>query len=125
MTSTTSPHFVIRRGQILLIEFDPVRGSEQGKVWPALVVSNNTANDAATRSGRGVVTVLPITANVRIVHPFQVALHGAGTGLSQPSKAQAEQVRSVSLSRVVRHLGWVGAESMAAVDDALRTHLSL
>lgn len=116
---------VIRRGQVVLVELDPVVGSEQGKVRPAIVVSNNAANDSAAKSGRGVITIVPITSNARVVYPFQVLLEAGSSGLAKASKAQAEQVRSVAVLRLVRQLGWVGAEEMAGIDDALRMHLSL
>jgi mRNA interferase MazF len=38
---------------------------------------------------------------------------------------QAEQVRTIAVSRIIRPVGWVGAERMAAVDEALRLHLAL
>ena len=48
----------MRRGEIVTVSLDPVRGSEAGKTRPAVVVSNDAANDTATRLGRGVVTVV-------------------------------------------------------------------
>jgi mRNA interferase MazF len=34
----------VERGQIYWVEFDPVRGSEQGGLCPALVVQNDVGN---------------------------------------------------------------------------------
>ncbi len=113
------------RGDIFLVELDPARGSESSKTRPAIVVSSNAVNDSIERRGRGVVTVVPITANLLHIFPFQVLLPGDDTGLALDSKAQAEQVRSVSTERLVRQIGVVGAEKMRQVDDALRLHLSL
>ena len=50
---------------------------------------------------------------------------GADTGLRVDAKAQAEQVRSVSVERLGPTLGRVPAALMAALDDALRRHLQL
>jgi mRNA interferase MazF len=72
-----------------------------------------------------VVTVVPVTSNVDRVYAFQVLLPGAETGLNRDSKAQAEQVRSVSAERVSHKLGAVPPGLMLAVDDALRVHLAL
>jgi mRNA interferase MazF len=113
------------RGDIFLVELDPDRESEASKTRPAIVVSNNAVNDSTERRGRGVVTVVPITANLRHIFPFQVLLPSDDTGLALDSKAQAEQVRSVSTDRLVRRIGVVGAERMRQLDDALRLHLSL
>jgi mRNA interferase MazF len=40
-----------------VVDFDPIRGSEANKRRPAVIVSNDHANAAAERLGRGVVTV--------------------------------------------------------------------
>jgi mRNA interferase MazF len=113
------------RGDIFLVELDSARGSESSKTRPAVIVSSNALNESVERRGRGVVTVVPITANLRHVFAFQVLLPSEDTGLALNSKAQAEQVRSVSTDRLVRQIGVVGAEKMRQVDDALRLHLTL
>jgi mRNA interferase MazF len=113
------------RGEIWLVEFEPVRGNEANKRRPAVVVSNDRANTTAARLGRGVVTVVPLTSNVAKVYPFQVLLPPADTGLSLDSKAQAEQVRTVAVEGLSRLIGRVMPDRMDQVDDALRLHLDL
>jgi mRNA interferase MazF len=113
------------RGEIRLVDLEPTRGSEANKRRPAVIVSNDRANAAATRLGRGVVTVVPVTSNITRVFPFQTVLSAATTGLRTDSKAQAEQVRAVAVERVGPVLGRVPAPVMTAVDDALRLHLQL
>ena len=113
------------RGEVRLVDLEPTRGSEASKRRPAIIVSNDRANTAATRLGRGVVTIVPITSNTARVFAFQTLLPAAETGLRADSKAQAEQVRSVAVERVGRVLGHMPAPIMAALDDALRLHLQL
>lgn len=113
------------RGEIRLVDLDPVRGSEANKRRPAVIVSNDRANTIAARLGRGVVTVVPVTSNSERVFPFQTLLSAHETGLRQDSKAQAEQVRSVSVERLGAVLGRAPADVMAQLDDALRLHLQL
>jgi len=113
------------RGEICLVDFEPVRGSEADKRRPAVIVSNDRANVTADRLRRGVVTVVPITSNVDRVFPFQVLLPSAESGLRVDSKAQAEQVRSVSLDRLGPVLGRVPGSLMIRLDEALRLHLQL
>ena len=79
----------------------------------------------AARLGRGVVTVVPVTSNVARVYPFQARLPAAVTGLPRDSKAQAEQVRSVTVERIGERLGIVPQSLMDLVDEALRLHLSI
>lgn len=81
-------------GQVWFIDFDPVRGREQGKDRPALVVSSRfhlsvTANQ--------LVTVLPLTSVERSgwLHRVQVS-SGGGWVIT-------EQVRTVSAHRFRRY----------------------
>jgi mRNA interferase MazF len=115
----------MRRGEICLVDLASARGSEADKQRPAVIVSNDGANATATRLGRGVVTVVPVTSNVERVYPFQVLLEAGATGLTRNSKAQAEQVRSVAVERIGRSVGFVPAQIMAQLDEALRLHLAL
>lgn len=115
----------MRRAEIRLVDLSPARGAEANKRRPAVIVSNDAANRTATKLGRGVLTVVPVTLNAQRVFPFQVLLPSGTGGLSQDSKAQAEQVRSIAVERIGRSLGNVPADIMAAIDDALRLHLAL
>lgn len=113
------------RGEIRVVDFEPVRPGEANKRRPAVLVSNDGANSMAALRGRGVVTVIPVTTNVERIHPFQVFLPAGQSGLDRDSKAQAEQVRAVAADRVRHKLGSVPASLMDEVDDALRLHLAL
>ena len=70
-------------------------------------------------------TIVPVTSNVEQVYPFQVLLAAEETGLRVDSKAQGEQIRSVSVERLGRVIGRVPLLVMARLDDALRLHLQL
>ncbi len=115
----------MRRGEIRLVDLEPVRGSEADKSRPAVIVSNDAANTTAERLGRGVVTVVPVTSNTTRVYPFQVLLGAATTGLDRDSKAQAEQVRSIAVERVGPSVGRLSAGLVTELDEALRLHLAL
>ena len=113
------------RGEIRLVDLDPVIGAEANKSRPAVIVSNDGANATAERLGRGIVTIVPVTSNVTRVYPFQVLLRANWTGLEYDSKAQAEQIRAVAIQRVGAKIGTVPASTMNDLDEALRLHLAL
>ena len=115
----------MRRGEIRLVDLEPIRGSEADKQRPAVLVSNDGANSTALRLGRGVVTVVPVTSNTDRVYPFQVLLPAGATGLAFDSKAQAEQVRSIAVERIGARIGLMTIELQADLDEALRLHLAL
>jgi mRNA interferase MazF len=113
------------RGEIRMVDLDPVRGSEANKRRPAVIVSNDGANTTAVHLNRGVITLVPVTSNVSRVYPFQVLLPATECGLPSDSKAQAEQVRSVAIERIGRRVGQLTAPLLAELDEALRLHLAL
>ena len=79
----------MRRGEIVAVSFDPAVGSEAAKTRPAVVVSNDAANATATRLGRGVVTVVPVSSNVDRVYPFQVLVPARAPGERIPAGVTA------------------------------------
>jgi mRNA interferase MazF len=115
----------MRRGEICWVDLDPVRGSDSSRRRPAVIVSNDGANATASRVGRGVITVVPVTSNTERIHPFQVLLTAKATGLPRDSTAQAEQVRSVAVERIGERVGLLSRVDLHALDDALRLHLAL
>lgn len=110
----------MRRGEIRLIDLEPARGSEANKHRPPLIVSNDRANATADRLARGFITVVPVTSSIAQVFAFQTLLPADATGLRVISKAQAEQVRSVSIERVGGVLGRVPADLTNVETDARR-----
>lgn len=116
----------MRRGDVHLADLGPARGSEAAKRRPVVIVSHDALNRTTSALGRGVVTVVPLTSNVAVVHPFQVLVPKEAAGLDRASKAQAEQVRAIAVERLhPRPVGTLPADLLAALDEALRLHLVL
>ena len=111
---------VPRRGQVYWTRFDPVVGSEQGGTRPAVVVQNDVGNRFARTT-----IVVPLTTNLRLARfPFVVEMPG-GIG-PKPSVANCGQLRNVDKSRLTGEpIATLDAETMRAVDDALRASLGL
>ena len=115
----------MRRGDVVWVDLDPGRGPEANKRRPAVIVSNDGANHTAQRLGRGVVTVVPVTTNTSRLYPFQVLLPADRCRLTRDSKAQAEQIRSVTVERLGEIIGQLPADLVNDLDRAIRLHLSL
>jgi mRNA interferase MazF len=109
---------LIRRGDIYLVQLDPVIGSEVGKTRPAVVLQNDLANRSSPT-----VTLIPVSSKVDRVFPFQVRLPAGEGGLDQPSKALCEQIRTVSRDRLIQYVGHLPAERLAEIHVALDRHL--
>lgn len=108
------------RGDVWLVSLDPVRGHEQAGTRPALGVSVDRFNLGPA----GLVVVLPITSRSKGVALHVPVLPPEG-GLTLPSFVKCEDVRSVSVDRLVRRLGSVQASTLALVEDRLRILLGL
>ncbi|MBN3951258.1 MAG: type II toxin-antitoxin system PemK/MazF family toxin [Nostoc sp. NMS7] len=111
----------MKRGDIYYANLSPVMGSEMGKRRPVLIVSNNVNNSAGST-----VTILPLTSNVSRVYPFEVLLNPEVSGLTKPSKVQAQQVRTISKQRITGEvLNSLNEDMMVLIDGALKLHLGL
>ena len=115
----------MRRGEIRLVDLEPASGAAANRRRPAVIVSDDGANASASRLGRGVIDVVPVTSSIARVFPFQVLLRSSDTGLPHDSKAHAEQIRAVAVERVGARIGMVPGVAMTALDEALRLHLAL
>lgn len=106
----------MKRGEIWWVDFDPSVGSEIRKTRPAVIVSNDSANEHLLR-----LVVVPLTSNVTKVYPGECIVD---TGL-KPAKAMADQIAAVDKSRVRSYMGSLSNEDMSVVANAIRVHLSL
>lgn len=113
---TTEPD----RGGVWIVDLNPVRGHEQAGTRPALIVSVDRFN----RGPAGLVVVLPITSRSKGVS-LHVAISPPEAGLTLPSFVKCEDVRSISIERLVRRLGSVEKQTISLVEDRLRILLAL
>ena len=109
-----------RRGDIVLVDFEPARATEADKIRPSVVVTNDQANRHGTN-----VMVVPLTSNVAKLYPFQLFLPAEETGLDKDSKAQVELTRSVSRGRVGKRVGRLPPSLLGALGERLKLHLDL
>jgi mRNA interferase MazF len=111
----------MKRGEIYFANLDPTVGSEIKKKRPVLIVSNNANNKVAT-----IITVVPLTSNTKKVFPFEVVLEPKDSGLSKSSKAQCNQIRTISKVRIEgRKAGIANDGIMSQINSAIKLHLDL
>lgn len=96
-------------GEVLLAELDPVVGHEQAGRRPVLVISGPSYNELRNEQ----LIVAAITTRQRRL-PFHIPI-GTDSGLRTASWVQSESVRSISVQRVVGHIGRARAETVAEV----------
>ena len=123
----------VRRGEIYWVEFDPVKGSEQGGLRPALVVQNDIGNRASPTT-----VVVAITRSIPPQpYPFVVIVEPEESGLPVRSTVNCSQMATIqqagSASRLrpprgkvsVRPIGRLSTAKMAEIDTALKFNLGM
>ncbi len=112
----------MKKGQIYFAALDPTIGSEIKKTRPVLIVSNDASNRY-----HSLITVIPLTSQVERVYPFEVLLKCADSGLSKDSKAQCNQIRTISKQRLIseKAVGHVSKELMVKIHHAIQLHLDM
>lgn len=120
----------MRRGDVVTVTLgETAPTGEAARTRPAIVISNSAHASQVALGGRGTLVVVPITSNVARVFPFQLGLNEEDTlaamGLTAPSKAQVEQMLSVSIARVRDVRGRTPVRTAWELDERIKLHLSL
>lgn len=110
----------IRRGDIFTVNFEPARGSEQGKRRPALVLQNDVGNEFSPAT-----IVAAITSGEEARYPVNVAVRAPEGGLRNNSIVLLSQILTIDKARLGRYWGRVTPETMRRVDDAVKISLGL
>lgn len=123
----------VKRGEIYWVEFDPVKGSEQSGLRPALVVQNDIGNRSSPTT-----VVVAITRTVPAKpYPFVVVVEPEESGLPARSAVNCSQMATIQQSGPASRLRPPRGNSevapiarlpnakMAEVEAALRFNLAL
>ena len=109
------------RGQIWIVNLDLTIGHEQANQRPALVLS---ADSRRMREAQ-MVTIVPITSNLRAVVPAHVPIEPGEGGLRLAGHILADQVRTVSTKRLLRCTGQASGRTVAQVAAVVKEMLGL
>jgi mRNA interferase MazF len=106
----------VRRGDVWWVAFDPALGGEIRNTRPAVIVSNDDANDRQNR-----VQVVPLTTRETPVRSWEARVVIG----NRANKAQGDQIRTVAKERLRDRVGHVTPAEMAAIEAAMRIQLDL
>jgi mRNA interferase MazF len=113
---------VIARGEVWWADLPDPIGAAPGYRRPVVVVQN----DAFNRSRIATVTVVVLTANLRLVEaPGNVLVPARAAGLLRDSIANVSQVLTVDRSVLTERLKRLPPTLIDQVDDGLRLALAL
>ena len=123
----------IARGEIYWVEFDPVKGSEQGGLRPAVVVQNDVGNRFSPTT---VVAAITRTIPPKS-YPFVVIIDAKESGLPERSVVNCSQLATIQISGSgsrmrpppgeadVRPIGRLGKKSLDRIGAALRYNMAI
>lgn len=111
----------IKRGDIVLVNFEPVRGSEQGGIRPSLIIQNDIFNKYSPTT-----IVAPITSKLfKKEYPTNVLIKKEDSKLNRDSTILLNQIKTVDKSRIVKKISLSDNFTMNKVDRAIRVSLAL
>jgi mRNA interferase MazF len=106
----------LKRGDVYWLAFDPSVGGEIQKTRPAVIVSNDAANQALNR-----LLVVPLSSQISRVYPGEALIQLNG----ETRKAMADQLTTASKQRFRSRLGQVSAQDMARIEHVILLQLGM
>jgi len=111
----------IKRGDILLVNLEPVKGHEQGGIRPVLVIQNNIFNKHSPILIIAAITSKQFTKE----YPTNVFVSKQESKLDKDSTVLLNQIKTIDKQRIIKKIGDIDSFTMNKVDMALKISLAI
>ena len=106
-------------GDIVLVNLNPQKNDEAGKIRPCVVVSDTNVNEILD-----LITIIPCTTNILGEGLFRIFL-STRDGLDKSCEVMIEQIRGVSKKRIISSLSVSDEKEMKKIQNGLRALLNI
>ena len=111
---------MIKKFHIYLADLEPSFGAEPGKSRPVVIIQPNSLNEALETT-----IICPLTTNIKKAPIIRVAIFSSGmSGLNQDSDIMLDQIRSIDIRRLKKHIGRLNEEQIQNTIEGLHILIS-
>ncbi len=112
----------LKRGDIFIVDLNPVVGTEQAGLRPTLVIQIDKANKVSPHT-----IIIPFTTKIReIILPSHVKIPKNIGGLSKDSILLCEQIRVIDKNRLIKKIGNINNfKYLKEINSAVKVILGL
>jgi len=103
---------MVKRGDIVLVSLDPVKGSEQGKTRPAVIIQHDSLNKHSKTT-----IIVPISSTI---YDKNYSMHVLLNEFEIKGTIKVEHIRSIDKTRIIKKIGYVSDSVLSKIGFALQ-----
>jgi len=112
----------IRRGDVILVNLEPIIGSEKGKTRPCVIIQNDIGNKYSPLT---IVAVITRQKEIDKKYPTDVWVNKGAGDLDNDSIIQCDQIKTIDKIRIIKKYGSFDKKIMKDIDKSIKISLDL
>lgn len=112
----------VRRGDVILIDLEPIIGSEKGKTRPCVIIQNDIGNKYSPLT---IVAVITKQKEIDKKYPTDVWVNKGAGGLDNDGIIQCDQIRTIDKKRIIKKYGSFDNTITEDIDKSIKISLDL